>query len=282
MSKKVTKKPSNEILITRQSILPDIKKLFTLLKMNLFLPVFLILSTVAFSQENEKKNQTFHLNGNITLTTKGLSTFPNLTLGKPAAIFDFSIGGEKFRVDPTLRFGLDGKPWTFFFWMRYQAVNTEKFGLRIGAHPAYSFKTISVTQNGKATDVLRTHQYLAAEIAPVFYLTKNINIAPYYIYSYGVDKDAVRNTNFITLMANFSSINLSDKTFLRLLAQAYFLKMDANDGFFINSTLSLNHRNFPISVSSTVNKAIDSTIPGDDFLWNINLIYRFGNSYSKQ
>jgi len=83
-------------------------------------------------------------------------------------------------------------------------------------------------------------------------------------------------------MANFSSINLSDKTFLRLLAQAYFLKMDANDGFFINSTLSLNHRNFPISVSSTVNKAIDSTIPGDDFLWNINLIYRFGNSYSKQ
>lgn len=253
-----------------------------MLKMNLYLPLFLILSTVAFSQENESENPTFHLNGNITVTTKGLSTFPNLTLGKPAVLFDFSMGGEQFRFDPTLRFGLDGKPWTFIFWMRYQAVNSEKYGLRFGAHPAYSFKTISVTQNGKETELLRTHQFLAAEIAPVFYVTENISIGPYYIYSRGVDENAVRNSNFITLMANFSSINLTDNTFLRLLAQAYFLKMDANDGFYVNSTLSLNRRNFPFSISTTVNKAIESTLTGDDFLWNINLSYSFRSTYRNQ
>jgi hypothetical protein len=247
------------------------------------LPFFflLYLTFPGFVQDYEKSESRF-FRGTATITTKGLSTFPNLTLGKPAAIFDFSMGGEQFRFDPTMRFGLDGKPWMFIFWMRYQAVNSEKFGLRFGIHPAYSFKTVAVTQNGIAKEILRTQQFLAAEIAPVFYVTKNISIGPYYIYSRGVDKDAVRNSNFITLMTNFSSINLSENTFLRLLAQAYYLKMDANDGFYINSTLSLNRRNFPFSISSTVNKTIDSTIPGDDFLWNINLSYAFGGNYRKQ
>lgn len=262
--------------------MPDIRIFSQVQKIQLIVYLLFFVSTIAFSQETENKNQTFHLNGNITVTTKGLSTFPNLTLGKPAAIFDFSIGGERFRFDPTLRFGIGGKPWTFIFWMRYQAVRTEKFGLRFGAHPAYSFKTISAIQNGKATNLLRTHQFLAGEIAPVFRVAKNISIGPYYIYSRGVDENAVRNSNFITLMANFSSINLSDNTFLRLMAQAYFLKMDANDGFYINSTLSINRRNFPVSVSSTLNKAIDSTLPGDDFLWNINLTYSFNRNYRKQ
>lgn len=258
--------------------MPDIHIFSQLQKIHLLVTLLFFISTIAFSQENENRFKTLHLNGNITLTSKGLSTFPNLTLGKPAAIFDFSIGGEKFRFDPTMRFGLDGKPWTFIFWLRYQAVSTEKFGLRFGAHPAYSFKTISVIQEGKATDVLRTHQFLAGEIALVFRVAKNISIGPYYIYSRGVDEEAVRNSNFITMMANFSSINLSGNMFLRLMAQAYFLKMDANDGFYVNSTLSINRRNFPFSVSSTLNKAIESTLPGDDFLWNINLTYRYGQS----
>jgi hypothetical protein len=51
--------------------------------------------------------------------------------------------------------------------------------------------------------------------------------------------------------------------------------MDAYDGYYINSTLSLNRRNFPFSVSTTMNKIIESTIPGDNFLWNINLTYSF-------
>jgi len=240
------------------------------------LPVFFLLQiNILVSAQNIDTCESRFFRGSATLTTKGLSTFPNLTLGKPAALFDFSIGGEQFRVDPTLRFGLDGKPWTFIFWMRYQAVNTEKFGLRFGAHPAYSFKTIDVTENGNQKKILRTQQFLAAEIAPVFYVTENISIGPYYIYSRGVDKDAVRNSNFITLMANFSSINLSDNTFLQLMVQTYFLKMDVNDGFYVNSTLSLNRQNFPFSISTTVNQAIKSTLPGNDFLWNFNLTYSF-------
>lgn len=249
------------------------------LKMSTLILTLLCISLLAYSQETKSEN--LRMTGSATVTTKGLSTFPNLTLGKPAVIFDFSVGGDQFRFDPTLRFGLDGKPWTFIFWLRHEAIRTEKFGLRIGAHPAVTFKTIDVVQNGSASEMLRATTYLAAEIAPVFRVAKNISLSPYYLFSYGIEDYAVQYSNFFTLIANITNINLSENIYSNLLAQVFYLKMDDWDGVFINSTLSVNKRNFPLSVSSTLNRAIESTIPGDKLLWNLNLIYRFGGDYRK-
>lgn len=248
----------------------------------LFLMVFLFLIPQSAISENPGTVKVIrNFSGLATLTTKGLSTFPNLTLGKPAAIFDISAGGEKFRFEPTLRFALNGKPWSFIFWFRYELLKTKAFQLKLGAHPAYAFKTISVTENGVHAEVHRVQQFLAGEIAPVFYIGKNISIGPYYIYANGVTEGAVQNSHFISLRANFTNINISEKYFLKCMAQSYYLKMDANDGFYINSTLSANRRNFPFSVSSTINYKFESTIPGDDFLWNLNLTYTFGGKYTR-
>lgn len=227
------------------------------------------------------KQETGIFSGAITITSKGLSTFPNLTLGKPAAILDLSMGGEKFRFEPIFRFSLEGKPWSFIFWCRYELMNSDKFQFKIGAHPAYSFKTVTVTQDGTTKEILRAQQYLAGELSPVFKVTKNVTLGPYYIYARGLEKDIVRNSNFVSFRVNFSNINLSEKYFIRLMAQTYYLKMDANDGFYVNSTFSLNRRNFPFSLSSTINQTFESTIPGDDFLWNINLTYSFNTIYKK-
>ena len=230
--------------------------------------------------KESSKQETGIFTGAVTLTTKGLSTFPNLTLGKPAAILDLSMGREKLRFEPVLRFSLEGKPWSFIFWCRYELLNNEKFQFKIGAHPAYSFKSISVIHNGTTKHVLRAQQFLAGELAPVFKVGKNISLGPYYIYAHGMEKDIVQNSNFISFRANFSNINLSDNYFMRLMTQAYYLKLDADDGFYVNSTLSMNRRNFPFSVSSSMNKAIQSEIAGDNFLWNINLTYSFNTGYT--
>jgi len=242
------------------------------------------LSIESFSQNQSKpepNEKPLTFTGAATLTTKGLSTFPNLTLGKPAAIFDCSTGGNKFRFEPTLRFGLDGKPWTFIFWLRYEILNTKNFQLKLGVHPAYAFKTISVTENGIQTDIHRVQQFVAAEIAPIFKVAKYLNMGPYYLYAYGITDGAVQNSHFVAIRANFTNIELSDKYFLKCLAMAYYLKMDANDGFYLNTTLSAFRRNFPLSVSSTINYKIESKIPGEDFLWNVNLTYSFGGKYMK-
>jgi len=64
--------------------------------------------------------------GAATIITKGLSTFPNLTLGKPAVLFDFSMVGEKIRFEPTMYFALEElKPWSFIIWFRYEAMKTQ-------------------------------------------------------------------------------------------------------------------------------------------------------------
>lgn len=247
---------------------------------NLFFKVLVFIICVCsvesvLAEDTDHQVKVKFFTGAATLTTKGLSTFPNLTLGKPAAIFDLSLGGKKFRFEPIFRFALEGKPWSFIFWFRYELLNNEKFQFKIGAHPAYSFKTTAITQNGTVKEILRAQQFIAGELAPVFKVGKNTSLGPYYIYARGLEKDIARNSNFISFRVNISSMSLTDKYFMRLMAQTYYLKIDASDGFYINSTLSLNRRNFPFSVSASVNKSIQSDIPGSNFLWNINLTYSF-------
>jgi len=258
------------------------------LKKNNFYRFLILIALLIFAKVSkaETADSLIHkpkfFTGAVTLTTKGLSTFPNLTLGKPAAIFDMSVGGEKFRFEPVLRFALEGmKPWTFIFWCRYELLKTSKFQLKLGAHPAYSFKTLTVTQNETTKEILRAQLFFAGEISPVFKVGKNTTLGPYYIHAWGLENDITQNSDFIAFRVNFSNISLTDKFFMNLMVQPYYLKLDAEDGFYVNASLALLRRNFPFSISSTINQTFQSTIPGDDFLWNINLTYSFGGRYRK-
>ena len=93
----------------------------------LFGLVLLFFPNLLFSQKSDTVAKTFNFWGAITVTTKGISTFPNLTLGKPAAIFDLVAGNGRLSFEPTFRFSLEGEPWTFLFWGRYKAVQNDKF-----------------------------------------------------------------------------------------------------------------------------------------------------------
>lgn len=218
--------------------------------------------------------------GAVTVTTKGISTIPNLTLGKPAAIFDLSMGRRKIFFEPQFRFALEGKPWSFLFWWRYRMIRTEKMQLTIGAHPALSFKTRSLTSNGVTGDYLMTDRYLAGELSPAWLINKNVSAGLYYLYSHGLEKNITRHTNFISLRAGFSNIRLTDEFFLRFNPQVYYLLMDRKDGFYVNSTLVLSRRGFPVSISSQINKSLRTEIETNKKpLWNISLVYAFGKEY---
>jgi len=258
----------------------DLKVQINKLMITLSLLSFGMFSQAQITDSLPQKTGVF--SGAVTVTTKGLSTFPNLTLGKPAAILDLSMGTEKFRFEPVFRFALEGKPWTFIFWCRYELLMTEKFQFKLGTHPAYSFKTITITENGNTKEILRAQQYLAVEASPVFRVAKNMSLGPYYLHAWGMEKDITQNSDFIAFKVNLSNLNLNDKFFMKLMAQAYYLKLDAEDGFYLNSTLTVMKRNFPFSISSTINKTIQSTIPGNDFLWNVNLTYTFNKQYARK
>jgi hypothetical protein len=102
----------------------------------------------------------------------------------------------------------------------------------------------------------------------------------YYLYSYCLEKDAIKNTNFLAIRGTFSNIKLSDQFFMRFNPQIYYLKMDENDGFFFTSSLTLAKKSFPVSISSIINKPIQTNIPASkDLIWNLSLIYSFNNEY---
>ena len=179
-----------------------------------------------------------------------------------------SIGNQKISFEPEFRASLEGKPWNLILWWRYKFLNDDKFKFNVGAHPALSFKTVPTNVAGVQRDIIKVNRFLAGELSFSYLLSKNTSIGSYYLYSRGIEYGTTRNTHFLTLNSSFSNIKLSDAFALRFSPQVYYLKMDANDGVFFSSTLTLTKKNSPISVSALVNKIIKTDINTKNFVWN--------------
>lgn len=241
------------------------------------------LSLSGFSQTNDSTKIIHHFSGAASITDNGISLVPSFSLGKPAALFLMSFGGKRFSIDPDIRFALDGKPWTFLFWARYKVFTEGRFRMNAGTHLGLNFRTTNIEINNTVTENTVVKRYLAAELAPNYFVAKNICIGSYYLYSRGIDNGTVKNTHFITLNANFSYIPIIKQFYLRVNPQVYYLYQDSKDGYYFTSGFTLAKSNFPLSLSSIINKKIRSNIPGSkDFVWNISLVYSFNRNYIPQ
>ncbi|MDF0709211.1 hypothetical protein [Flagellimonas okinawensis] len=120
----------------------------------------LFLSENVFAQEG-KKPFLDDFSGTASVTNNGISLIPSFSLGDPALIFDLKFKKGKLSFEPDMRFALEGKPWTFIFWWRYRAIDKERFSLRVGAHPALNFRTISIVRNGRSEEILESRRYWA-------------------------------------------------------------------------------------------------------------------------
>jgi hypothetical protein len=78
-----------------------------------------------------------------------------------------------------------------------------------------------------------------------------------------------------------SNIPVGGDFSLRVNPQLFFLKVDDNSGTYITSNFTVSKPGFPIGFQGLVNQKIKSTIPGDDFIWNVGLLYLFSTPYHK-
>jgi hypothetical protein len=238
--------------------------------------LFSTFSQFSFSQKVDSTKPPFHFAGAVLITNNGISLIPTFSLNKPAVLFNLSMGKGRLSFEPDLRFSLEGKPWTFLFWWRYR-IRKDKLLISLGAHPAMNFKT-EVSSDGN--EMIVTRRFLAGELSPNYLITRNVSLGMYYLYSHGFDKGAPANTHFLTLNSNISNIRLTGQFFMRVSPQFYYLKQDSHDGFYFTATVTLAKRNFPISISSIMNKTIETQIVASkDFVWNISLIYSFSKNY---
>lgn len=242
------------------------------------IPLFLLLihfTHSAFSQQADSAHTKVNVHGAMTITNNGISVIPTFILGKPATIFDLVVGKKRFSFEPQFRFAIeDAKPWSFIFWLRYKLIQTEKFKMGIGGHPSTVFSATTALVNGVSKDLITVKRYLASELTPTYIISKNVNVGVYYLYSHGL-ADATKNTNFVALSSSFSNIKIAPELSLKLTPQVYYLQMDTNDGFYATSAFTLTKKDFPVAISSVVNKKIQSSIPSEDFVWNVSLIYAF-------
>lgn len=244
------------------------------------LVVFLLISHCLSAQNTDSTQTPSFFRGQITATNNGVSLIPSFSLGKPAILFDMNIGKGRLSFDPMIRFGMNGKPWTFVFWWRYKLIQQKKFSLGIGAHPSVVFRDVSVVENGVTKDFMSAQRYFAWEASPTYVVNKNLNFGLYYLGSHGLTKDIVQYTTFIAFRSNFN-IPLSQKVTLNMIPQLYYLKMDNNKGTYVNATVNVFSKKIPISVNAVVSKALKTEIAGKDFLWSVGLVYNINNSYRR-
>jgi len=244
---------------------------------------FLIIS-LSYTVSAQKNDSTIakisNFGGAVTIQSKGISTIPNLTLGKPAAVFDMKLG-RKLTFEPQFRFSLEGKPWAIVFWWRYYASITNKFKVTLHANHSLSYKSItSFTSSGASQEIIRTTRYLAGAIAPNYQINKYIGTGMYLFYTRGIEKYITRNTYMVSFRPSISNIPVTKSIAARLGPEIYYLKMDDKDGVYLNTTILISKKNFPLSVSALINKPLKSNILSEyDFLWNVGLSYTFNKKY---
>jgi hypothetical protein len=69
---------------------------------------------------------------------------------------------------------------------------------------------------------------------------------------------------------------------MRIYPQFYYLKLDAQDGFYFTSAFTIAKKNFPLFISAVINKTLTSNITGNkNFVWNLSLNYSFFKKYLK-
>ncbi len=216
--------------------------------------------------------------GMASITHNGISLVPSFSLGDPALLFDLKFTKGRLSFEPDMRFALEGKPWSFLFWFRYKAIQKERFSLRVGAHPALNFRTVNVMRNAVNEELLESRRYLAAEIVPNYKISKKVSVGMYYLRGQGFD-EGVKTTNFVVLNSSFTNLYISEKCYLNISPQVYYLTLDDLKGYYAVGFITLAKKGFPISISSILNKAIDTEIvPEDDFTWNISVNYSFGST----
>lgn len=236
----------------------------------------------SFAQNIDSTQTPAFFSGVITATNNGISLLPNFSLNKPAVLFDLSVGKGRLSFDPMFRFAMDGKPWTLVFWWHYKLFTGDHFKMSLGAHPSFLFRTESFQVNGVNTEYTTAQRFLGWEATPTWFISKKVGIGLYYLGSHGLSETATRFTHFIAFRTLLSNIALSDRLNFTFIPQVYYLKLDKLDGTYVNATLLLKKKNFPLALSSIVSRSIDTDIPGKDFIWNIGLNYNFENFYYKR
>ncbi len=230
-----------------------------------------------WAQDNSGSRQPLQISGSAAVTNNGISLVPSFSLEQAAAILNLTLQKGNFSFEPELAFSLEeGRPWYQIYWLRYRILNEGKFKLRSGAHLGLNFARI---QDDQGEDAIEAERYLTAELAPSYEFSEKLSLGIYYLTSRGFDIDNNTPLHFLTLNAEFTGLRVSPTLYMEIIPQVYYLNSFGDgEGYYLTSVFKLSKINFPLTLSTNMNKALSTNIDGKDFLWNLTLTYQFGEA----
>lgn len=237
--------------------------------------LFCNISVLAQKKDSLQKAEPLHASANIQITNNGVSLFPNLMLGKPAAIINLTVGKKHIFFEPELRWRLNGEPWSYIFWLRYRPTRTKHFSWHVGAHPSYVVRPNQVTVNSKLENRWVAQRFLAAEFVPVWHHSPKFSVGFHILFSKGLDKNyGTQKSSYFSLQPRFPAIDISKDYYVGFFPQIFYLTLDNSKGVYYSHMLSFNRKKLPIYLSTVFTYKINSTITGDKVVWNVGLNYR--------
>lgn len=243
------------------------------IRVSILLIAFIGMTCLSSAQVSDSTKNESSILGSVGVTNNGISLIPSFSLEKPASIFNLSLQKGRFSFDPEFTFSLEGKPWYQIYWFRYKVVSNPKFQLGAGTHLGLNFRSTFLPPVGEA---ITTERYLVGELSPTYSISKKISLGLYYLHGRGFDIGTNQPLHFIGLNTHFAEIGVSKNLLLSLNPQVYYLKAYGPEGFYFTSTFGLQLKNSPFSLKSTINKVIQTRIPGSkNFLWNLVLTCSF-------
>jgi len=253
---------------------------------NYIIILLLFLSNVLFSQNNSTEKE-YHFNGNINISNNGFSFIPLFTLGEPATVINLSLGGDRFSFNPSLSFDLNGlRPWVFDFIWSYKIVSNKKYNLIFSQFiPGLYFHTISYEKNNIKQEAFSTWVSTVSTIDFFYLISSNFRFGFTFFNAFPIkkNKEQPNIARMLSIKSKIGNIKLGESITINWSPEIYFPKVDNQTGIFAAQNISIRFNNSPISISSSMNKAIDfGNFTGKSFDWNIGINYSFNNKFIKK
>jgi hypothetical protein len=250
--------------------------------LRLFISAYFIVTTFSFVNplKAQPKDSTLTVKSILTLTNNGFAIVPAFSLGKPAFLFDVSIANRRFSFEPQFRYSLHGRPWIFNFNFRYKLLDKNRTTITLGGYlPALNFVEGKMYVNGVPQEIQTVRRFVSGELIVNYRIARNVHTGIYYLQGHGFQPDGPRNISYLALRGRILKIKLFKLLYAEFNPQLYYLLVNDDSGFYVNETIQFMISNFPLSLSSTVNKSLQSSILARGFDWNISLSYLIGRKY---
>ena len=245
----------------------------------LFIYLFiLIVPNFCLSQTNDE----YFFKGNINVNNNGIDWVPLFSRDKPSLIANFSLGKDRFSINPLVRYELEGfQPWGVDIWWNYKIKQRGKFNFDIGGVlPGVINQRINILDKKLPSTILQP--WVSAIVNPNFSyaISESFKLSISYFEIIPlkiVNKDQLKSGRVLILSPSIKQFLIMDKIYFNWVPIIYTIQIeDTKTGLFSAQTLNIGIINSPFSISTVMNKPIYfGDLSGKKFDWNIGLNYSF-------